>query len=97
MIFVLFGGLINWITTCILVDSELFRKFREWCKERGHYPGYLVGCHLCAGTWIAFIQSVFMGGPYTMYWWHIVANALLYKAIGHSFLIVQKAGERLAS
>lgn len=61
-------GLANWIATTILVDSEFTRPLREWAEDlaiRAYDSDrwrlgqvldkvrYLIGCHLCAGTWLA--------------------------------------------
>lgn len=120
---VLFLGLVNWLVTLILVESELTRPVREWvngrrikaevCVEYPHRPReyrniitcpwrcrawgkahYLVGCHLCAGTWVGFMLAAAFGGPLASGVVGVVSNGLLYKAVGHVTLEVTAALKR---
>lgn len=111
-------GLVNWLVTTILVESELFKPLRRWVRARyefhrfgprraersawwdldldrnldrpfharrtalWHKVDYLVGCHLCAGTWIGIALAGIAGGPFAGVV-GIILNGLLYKAIGH--------------
>ena len=45
----------------------------------------LVTCHMCLGTWVAFAEAIYFGGPLGGRF-AIVANALLYKGVGHLVL-----------
>lgn len=38
--------------TVIVTESLLFEPLRERARERSHYVGELVSCHLCFGTWV---------------------------------------------
>lgn len=95
MIYALFHGLVNWIATTILVESELFRPVRQWLERRTDSAGqwwwaweklrYLAGCHLCVGTWVGLTQAATFGSPWRGVW-GLLAGGLLYKAIGHLVL-----------
>lgn len=83
---VLFAGLVNWLVTLIIVESELFREVRDWVDT--HAPEklrYLVHCHLCCGTWIGLALALVLPGPlvavHPLLTWFL--NGLLYKAVGH--------------
>lgn len=96
-------GLVCWISTTILVESELCRPLREWVDARRVKPvgppvlgrarrvwwadklAYLVGCHLCTGTWVAFALVAFFGSPWAE-WYGFIAGALLVKAVAHLVL-----------
>jgi hypothetical protein len=85
-------GLVNWIATTIVVESEFFRPLRDGIAQIGERrprhraawekASYLVGCHLCTGTWIGLVQALVFGSP-----WAgvpgLVAGGLVYKALGH--------------
>lgn len=121
-------GLVCWLTTLILVESELVRPVRDWvdrCHERtgaralvgGLWVSddgdptvaalaslrrgprrthvlwgklrYLIGCHLCTGTWVGLVLAwmtstrlVLTGAA------GIVLAGLLVKAVGHVVLEV---------
>lgn len=75
-------GLVCWISTTVLVESELCRPVRE--RLRGKLA-YLIGCHLCTGTWIAFALVAFFGSPWAE-WYGFIAGALLVKAVAHLVL-----------
>lgn len=34
-------------------ESQLFRAFRLWAKERGHLLGVFFGCGYCVSHWVA--------------------------------------------
>lgn len=109
-------GIVNWLATMIVVESEICRPLREWVTrryERYDYfesivPAsdwrqkdhrrlvfwqkvkYLVGCHLCAGTWVglvlaALVPEVRPVGTGFVGW---VIAGLAIKAIGHITLEV---------
>lgn len=92
---VLYAGLVNWLATTIIVEGEVFKEVREWFDN--HAPkklGYLVHCHLCAGTWVGLGLSLFVPGPIVtvpLVAWFL--NALLYKAVGHLILQAFAWGE----
>lgn len=119
---VIYLGLINWLVTLILVESELTRPVRNWIdgqadmwatlvadgerdpdlRERwdvtklvlSSKARYLIGCHLCAGTWIGFVLAGVFGGPISAGVVGVVSNGLLYKAIGHATLELTAAFKR---
>lgn len=47
---------------------------------------YLIGCHLCAGTWIALVEACFVTIGLSSGLAGIVLSALCYKAVGHTAL-----------
>ncbi len=128
---VLFAGLIVWIITTILVESELTRPFREWIGTlydeaatalavvKAHpvtfrpkvrrrlrfyvsFLGkmrYLVGCHLCTGVWIGLLVALVLPGvrPFGTGFGDIVLAGLLFKAVAHIVLVLQKVGESLGN
>src|SRR5678816_537318 len=76
-------------------DYTARRCFAQEATGRGRWARYcvasrwlaklheLVNCHLCMGTWVAFIQAAFfLDGP----WYVWTTGALLIKAIGHLVL-----------
>lgn len=79
-----------------LVTGDVLRfdhtKEVFWRKLR-----YLVSCHLCAGTWVAFalvsIVPVHTFGRGFAGW---LLGGLLVKAIAHLVLVAHKAGEAVA-
>lgn len=121
------GGLINWITTNIIVESELTRPLREWVGRRrvaavvperkisritdDNVPvnggwlckggpctkpanryrlrpvwnkvAYLLGCHLCVGTWVGLVEAIILGPVIGTGVLGIILTALLFKAVGH--------------
>lgn len=44
--------------TVIVTESLLFEPLRKYVRERSHYLGELVGCHLCFGTWVGLGLSL---------------------------------------
>lgn len=106
-------GLINWLITTIVVESELTRPLRDWVdrtptrRVKRWVPqrttlrakaAYLIGCHLCTGTWIGLAQALTVPhlGPFGTGITGWVLAGLLYKAIGHATLVLHKAGEAIA-
>lgn len=56
--------------------------------EPDRYWGKLaqfVTCHMCTGVWVGLAEALYFGGPLHG-WAAVVANALLYKAVGHLVL-----------
>ena len=110
-------GLVNWLATTIVVESELFRPLRAWVdirharwvlpdgrRARRHKAAwlklrYLLACHLCAGTWIGFLEAALVpsvrpaGGGFVG--WAIAGLAI--KAIGHITLEVTALMKRVAA
>lgn len=102
---------VNWIATTILVEGKIFEPLRDWVGGTTRRPlrapehrrpklAYLVGCHLCTGTWVGLVTALFVAGPFTLAVGFapaaIVLNGLLYKAGGHAILHVSNLTERLA-
>jgi hypothetical protein len=57
----------------------------------GHKLGYVLGCHLCSGTWVGFALAVAVPNtPFHLRWWlpTVVLNGLVIKGIGHALLEV---------
>jgi len=116
-------GLINWLVTLLLVESEVTRPIREWVNNRYlltsiayavestptvHSDGwkpvlwykakYFVGCQLCTGVWVGQVIAILTmwNKPLGSGVLGVVFAGLLYKAIGHLVLILQKVGEKLS-
>jgi hypothetical protein len=121
-----YAGLVCWLVTLILVESELFRPLRQWLELRRdlavhgpvardwnwrfeHAPyavqalhprrarrwekaRYFMCCHLCTGVWVGLALGLLLPGPLELW----VLNGLLFKAVGHLALCVQKTLERWA-
>lgn len=90
----LVAGLINWLATTVIVEGKIFEPVRD--RARGEYARYFVGCHLCAGVWVGFIEAVVYMAfgaafPFTS-WWLVLANGLAFKAVGHLTLLVVNLG-----
>ncbi|HEX5417351.1 MAG TPA: hypothetical protein VFZ25_16925 [Chloroflexota bacterium] len=54
----LFLSAVNHQITIIVVESLIFKGFREWVARRSSYLGSLVSCHLCFGTWVGFFLAL---------------------------------------
>lgn len=94
---VVYAGLVNWIATTIVVESELARPFRDWvCRHRQgasaarnpddrgiwRWADYLIRCHLCTGVWIGIAEAIYLGARGPAIIW----TGLLIKAVGHLIL-----------
>jgi|SRR5579883_2627641 len=53
-----FLGAINHQITLIVVESLLFKGFRDWASRRSRWLGELVRCHLCFGMWVGFLLAL---------------------------------------
>lgn len=53
----LYLGAINHQITLIVVESLLFRGFRERAAAWSRWLGELVSCHVCFGMWVAFFLA----------------------------------------
>lgn len=53
-----FLGAINHQITLIVVESLLFKGFRDWASARSHWLGELVRCHVCFGMWVGFFLAL---------------------------------------
>lgn len=111
-------GLVNWLVTTILVESEITRPIRDWVENQHtvgfdifdpryswaksiheakwqtrvwRKVGYLVHCHLCAGTWVGLVMAAvvsyraFAVRPAFL---AAVLTGLAIKAVGHLTLEV---------
>lgn len=90
----LVAGLINWLATTVIVEGKIFEPVRN--RAHGEYAKYFVGCHLCAGVWVGFIEAVVYMAfgaafPFTS-WWLVLTNGLAFKAVGHLTLLVVNLG-----
>lgn len=100
-------GVANWFATTLIVESELFRPLRDFPAERynnavakeSHRGAafwskirYLVGCHMCTGTWVGLAMALFVPwvvGGFAGY----LMTALVIKGIGHLVLMLVNMGE----
>ncbi len=83
------AGLVNWLVTTIIVEGEVFAPLRDLVDRRLHPKlGYLVHCHLCAGTWVGFGMGVLVPGPFKLGPLTWALNGFFFKAIGHAILEV---------
>lgn len=57
---------------------EVQTHHRVWWKV-----SYLLGCHLCSGTWIAAAEALVLGNLIGTGFFGFVLTTLLIKAIGH--------------
>jgi len=92
---VLYGGLIVWLATLIIVESFIFQPLRDWLESKvipstnprrsttWYKLAYLSRCQLCMGTWVGWIVAAFIPGPLPLFW-----CGLLYKAVAHCILEV---------
>jgi len=94
---VLYGGLIVWLATLIIVESFIFQPLRDWLETRYWLKrstgrrtapywqklAYLIRCQLCMGTWVGWVVAAFIPGPLPLFW-----TGLLYKAVAHCILEV---------
>ena len=55
--YLLLGG-VNHQITIIVVESVLFRGFRQWAARHSRWLSELVRCHLCFGTWVGFLMAL---------------------------------------
>jgi|SRR6185437_13537348 len=53
-----FLGAINHQITLIVVESLLFKGFRDWASARSRWLGELVRCHVCFGMWVGFFLAL---------------------------------------
>ncbi|HVC34688.1 MAG TPA: hypothetical protein VNL16_14355 [Chloroflexota bacterium] len=53
-----FLGAIDHQITLIVVESLLFRGFREWIATRSRWLGELTHCHVCFGMWVGFLLAL---------------------------------------
>lgn len=96
-------GFANWLATTIIVESVIFEDVRLTMRRAGdrlksagresvgHKLGYVLGCHLCSGTWVGFALAVAVPNtPFHLRWWlpTVVLNGLVIKGIGHALLEV---------
>ena len=98
---VLFAGMVNWLATLIITEGKIFQPVRDLAATKGEYVRYLASCYLCAGVWVGIIEAVFFAVMKVEQPWHawvlLVANALLYKAIGHLIFIMQRLAEAVTN
>lgn len=83
-------GLVCWLVTAIIVESELLRPLRAAC---GRWPrlSYLVGCNLCVGTWVGLGLAGLtpyrpLAATAPLLSWLLAG--LLYKGVAHVLLCV---------
>jgi hypothetical protein len=93
---VVYAGLVCWIATTIIVESELFRPLRDTVvKRRWEHPDdrsvwqgidYLLRCHMCTGVWVGIAEALYLGPIYGRGVLGIVWTGLLIKAVAHLIL-----------
>lgn len=97
-------GIVCWLVTLVVVDSELFRPLRIWVAghRRGadrlprrpawlwHKLRYLVACHLCTGVWVGLVLAAAVPTvrPFGTGPVGFVLAGLSVKAVGHLTLEV---------
>lgn len=97
---VIFQGCREWLKVkCDRIRERCLDRDNEvrgtWMARNAHAAagkiGYLVTCHLCAGTWVGIALTPFAHGPFhsTIFGVTALLNGLLYKAMGHLFLEIQ--------
>jgi len=98
---IIFAGMVNWLATLIITEGKIFEPVRNYAATKGEYIRYLASCYLCAGVWVGIIEAVFFAVMKVEQPWHawvlLLANALLYKAIGHLIFIVQRVLEAVSN
>lgn len=97
---VILAGFVNWLATLVITEGKIFEPVRNFAASKGEYVRYLASCYLCAGVWVGIIEAVFFAvmrqpQPWSP-WVLLLANALAYKAVGHSIFIVQRVLEATA-
>lgn len=96
------AGLVNWLVTTIVVESELGRPVRDYvCRRRARanraywikgdhsvwrWLDFLLRCHLCVGVWVALAEVAWLGPVVGRGVAGFVFTALLVKAVGHLVL-----------
>lgn len=91
-------GIANWLATTLLVDGVIFAEVRELVKRnegRGWIcakAAYLVGCHLCTGTWVALTMALFVPAVVDVPVAGTVLTGLVIKGIGHLVLLLVNMG-----
>lgn len=73
----------------------LWTRWRYWAWSR---VAYLIGCHMCTGTWLGFLlvpfaPAIFPGPAWAVF----IVTALLIKAIGHMILVLQHMFQGIGS
>lgn len=91
-------GAAVWFLTTVIVEGEITKECREWIEKRAPKKvGYLVHCHMCAGTWIGlmfgFAFPLALGRPYVI---RALATGLIYKGVAHLILAANNFLERCA-
>jgi hypothetical protein len=75
-------GIVNHQITYILTTSVLFAGFRQrvisWFGP-GSKVSYLVTCHLCASTWVAFLMAAAINSSWNL-------TSVLFAFTGNSFI-----------
>lgn len=91
-------GIANWLVTTVLVDGEIFAEVRDRVKRQKHRgwicakAAYLVGCHLCTGTWIGLLMALFVPAVVDVPVAGTVLTGLVIKGIGHLVLLLVNMG-----
>lgn len=56
-------GAVNHQVAHILTVGVIFEDVRQWVRDNlGAKMGYLTTCHLCAGTWVGFLEAMAVAG-----------------------------------
>lgn len=97
-------GVANWFATTLLVESEIFRPLRQWVGHRTEVADagwrlafwekarYMIGCHMCAGTWVALAMALFVPAVVNVPVVGWLLTALVIKGIGHLVLLLNNVG-----
>jgi hypothetical protein len=97
-----------WQATTIVVESVLFEDVRRLVRRvalRVHSTklAYLLGCHLCTGTWVGFaLVAIVPGVPFRLDYWplSLTVNGLVIAGGGRVLLeltsLARSKNEQLA-
>jgi Protein of unknown function (DUF1360) len=80
-------GLVCWIVTTIICESQLTKPLRDLVKRKRTFfvwLDYLLSCPLCVGVWVGIAETLYV--QVRPGFAGFVFSALLYKAVGHLVL-----------
>lgn len=105
MIVLIALGLVNWLATLLVTESEFFRPLRDWIRQRAlhaerRFPvwlwdkaDYFITCPLCTGVWIGLALVPWAPALFGAGVIPFLLTALLIKAIGHAVYVTHKLVE----
>ncbi|MCU0289370.1 MAG: DUF1360 domain-containing protein [Acidobacteria bacterium] len=63
---------LSFITASIsftVTETKIFKKLREWLKQKNTFLGELFSCGYCFGHWVAFVLVVIYKPKIIQSWW----------------------------